>query len=78
VTIELTAERGVEKPPTVLANPSEVIRIGFAQRKRGSSLFAQRRAKREERIKEVMEERGLRQFNYGTPAYPRFLRNFER
>jgi len=44
----------------------------------GNSLFAQRRAKREERIKEVMEERGLRQFNYGTPGYPRFLRNFER
>jgi hypothetical protein len=26
----------------------------------------------------VMEERGLRQFDYDTPAYPRFLRNFER
>lgn len=43
----------------------------------GNSLFAQHRAKREERIKQVMEERGLRQFAYRTPAYPRFLRPSE-
>jgi hypothetical protein len=71
VTLELTAL-------TMLANPFEIIRIGFARGKCGSGLFAQRRVKREERIKAVMEERGLRQFNYGTPGYPRFLRNFER
>jgi L(+)-tartrate dehydratase beta subunit len=41
----------------------------------GNSLYAQRRAKREERIKQVMEARGLREFTYSTPDYPRFLRN---
>lgn len=44
----------------------------------GNSLFAQHRAKREERINEVMEKRGLRQFKYSTPAYPDFLRRSDR